>query len=201
MVDPVAEGQVGRLVAVEVEPVGLPERRGVPVGRGEGDRDQFALRDGHAPDGDVLPGHPLRGEVERAVVPEELLDGVLDHAGVLQQLGALVGMGQQRQGGVADEVDRGLVPGQEEQEAGRDELDVVELVLLVAGLHQPGQDVVGRVPALLVHERHEPLDHPRDAPVPLLGVVAGAERPRHHLFDERPQPVPIGCRAPRGARR
>ena len=87
---------------------------GVAVGRGGHRHHERAGLDGAAADLERrhrdAPGHLHRG-----VEPQALLDRVGDEGRVVAEPGELVGVAQQLQRAVADEVDRGLVAGDEQQ--------------------------------------------------------------------------------------
>src|SRR5690606_12455724 len=86
--------------------------------------------------------------LDRAVVAQQLLDRVRRQVRVLAQRLQLVGVPQQCQRAVPDEVDRGLVPGDVEQADLRDQFLVGEHVAVVLGRDEGGQQVVRRVLAL-----------------------------------------------------
>jgi hypothetical protein len=94
VVDAVAEAEVGVVAAGEVEQVGLVEAGGVAVSGGEDDQDRVAGGDGLAAEGDRGGGVAPGGELHRAVVAEEFLDGGGEEVGLTQcdgglELGAL----------------------------------------------------------------------------------------------------------------
>lgn len=104
----VAEAEVPVARAGQVEPVGVLEALGVPVGRGEEQVGQLALAQRPPADRDVLGGDP-DDRLGRRVVAGEFLDGRADQHRVLAQPGQLVGVAQQGEHAVADQVGGGLV--------------------------------------------------------------------------------------------
>lgn len=150
-VDAEGERQVpGGVGPGDVEPVRVGEHGGVPVGAAEGGDDGGTLRDQGAVHFCVLcrdAGRQLGG----AVVAEEFLD----RAGGERRVGCErpplrgAGLGQQRDGAVADEVHGGLEPGDEDEQRGGDELALGEPVAVFPGGDEGGQQaVVGVSPAL-----------------------------------------------------
>jgi len=125
-VDAAAEGQllVGR--AAQVQAVGLGELVGIPVGGAQHGHQQLPFEDGPAAQFEVRcrdPGRPLH----RRVPTQQLLDGGLDQLRLVAQPRHLVGVSQEREGAVADQVDRGLVAGDQEQVQHHDQLPRVQL--------------------------------------------------------------------------
>ena len=90
-------------------------------------------------------------------MPQHLLDRAGEQPGVGAQGGELVGMPQQRQNAVGDEVRGRLVPGDEQQDAGGDQFGLGELVALFLDQDQPGQQVVARRAAADRDQRGEVL--------------------------------------------
>jgi hypothetical protein len=151
VVDAAAEGQVraGALAAeVEVGGGGAPVLL-VAVGRAEQREDQLAGRHRLARQLH-LAGHDAARELHRAVVAQQLVH----RGGVERRVGGqaleLVAVAQQRQRAVADEVDRGLVAGQVEQQHLVQQLVTREPVAVLLRRDQGGQHVVGRVGPLPV---------------------------------------------------
>lgn len=81
-------------------------------------------------------GEAQAREVQRAAEAQELLDRSRQQRGVFAQGRQLRGVAQESKDAVADEVDRGLAP-HEEEERHRDEFDLGQRVALVAGV-DPG---------------------------------------------------------------
>ena len=81
------------------------------------------------------------------VVPGQLLDRPVNQLRPLPQQLRLPGVLQQREHSVADEVDRRLVAGEEEHDAGRHQLPVVQLLAGVRDLDETRhQALVGVLP-------------------------------------------------------
>ena len=74
---------------------------------------------------------------------------VHDEAGIVAQRLELLGMAQQRQHAVADQVDRRLVAGDEEEDAGGEQLVLAQLVAGLLGGDEAGEHVVARRRAAL----------------------------------------------------
>jgi predicted RNA polymerase sigma factor len=112
----VAEGEVTGRVPAEVQPVRVGEPAGIAVGGADRRENPLARRDRHAADGHVLRGEPVGRVVHGVREPEQLLDGRREQRRVRAQPGQLFRVGQQCQGAVADQVDRGA-------EAAHDDLE------------------------------------------------------------------------------
>ena len=115
-------------------------------------------------------------------------------------------MAQQRQGAVADEIDRRLVTGHQQQDAGREQLLLVQLVTRLLGGDERRQQVAARRGAALGDEapevvgegatrRHAALTHlgvrrqqdrveaARDVETPALEALVVRHRDAQHLAD------------------
>ena len=146
-VDAGAEAEVRVGGAAQVEPVRVGEHRRVPVGRAQQRGDLLARLDRDRPDPNRLGRGPLE-QLQRRVVPDQLLDGARHQARVRAQPGQLAGVGEQRVGPVADDVDARLVPGHLQQHRGRDQLVLGQpAAVRVPGRDQVGEQVLARVPA------------------------------------------------------
>lgn len=168
--DAVAEGDVSRCGAVQVEAVGVGETAGVAVGGAE--REQHGLARGHgdARDRDVLHREAADGEGRGTVVALELLDGGGESGGVVAQGGELLRVVEEGEDGVADEVDGVLVPGDEDEEGERHQLVLAQPVALVPHRDQVGEEVVGGVLPLVGEEPGEEAEHGDDGVLCLLRV-------------------------------
>ncbi len=91
--------------------------------------------------------HDAVVDLHRSVVAQELLDRVLGELGVVAQQRELVGMAEQRDLRVAEEVLGRLVAGLEQQDAVGDELGVGEPLAVGLGFEQRRQQIVARVGA------------------------------------------------------
>ena len=108
--------------------------------------------DGDAADLDVLAGEAGLGELHGAQALE-LADGLGPQGGVVLEALELVGVGQEVQDGVADEVGGGLVAGGDEAEQDADELAVGDDAGVgCLGLDQGGDEVVPGVGAAVVDD-------------------------------------------------
>lgn len=79
--------------------------------------------------------------LDRSVQAQELLDGGGQQVGPVAQEPVLAGVGEQRQHGVADQVDGGFVSGPEQQEHRGHEFFLAEGVIAVSGLDEGSQQV------------------------------------------------------------
>ena len=143
--DAVAEGHVRVVGASEVEMVRLTEEVGIAVGGAQEDGDDLFLADAPAGDVALLGGDPV-GQLDRAVVAQELLDGALDEPRVVLQAAPLGGVPQERHDGVADEVRRGLVPGPQDQHRERQQLGPAQDLPAVLDRHERAEQVPRRHP-------------------------------------------------------
>jgi hypothetical protein len=117
--------------------VGTPEPL-VPAGRGEARHHERARRDGGAANCDRFQGDPS-ARLHRAVVPEHFLHGVAYQGRVGAQQLKLAGVGQQRECAAGDQVNRGLVPRDVQQERLRYQFVVCKRVAVVLGVDQRGK--------------------------------------------------------------
>jgi hypothetical protein len=150
--DAVAEGQVTAVGAGQVQLVRFWEARRVPVGRQQRHDHRDTGRDGRARELHRLGrGHRDR-DLRRVVEPRQLLDRGGPAVWVGANVRELVLVGQQCEGAVRDQAHRGVVAGDEQQLHHRGELVLGEAVVAVVGLDQRGEQVVGRVVALVLDE-------------------------------------------------
>ena len=189
----------------EVERVDrLAEVRGVVVGGAEQGEDERTLLDGVAAELDVGERDAAR-ELHRAVVAEQLVDAVDDQRRVVVQELELVGVPQQRQRAVADQVHGRLVAGDVEEAHLVEELVLAEDVALLLDRDQRGEQVVGRVRPLprdrfaemRVHTiaggdqgrqllgQHQGLEELHDRVRPVAELVAVGRGHAEHLGDHR----------------
>src|SRR3546814_6738620 len=114
--DALAERQAGAVMAPQVEAVGLGKLQRVAVGRAE--QAHHVAAGGNAPAGDLdLFAGPAADLLDRALVAQELVDGAFHERRVGSQARKLVGIADQRQHSVADQVLRGLVTGPQQEHA------------------------------------------------------------------------------------
>src|SRR6185312_13274596 len=116
VVDALAVADVLVVRAFEVESVGVLEPFRVTVRRPVTQEDRRARRDGGAGDLDVLEGRAGGPELDRRLKAQQLLDPGHDQLRSAAQLLELVGVPQQGQHAVRDQVDRGLMPGEEHEQ-------------------------------------------------------------------------------------
>ena len=139
-----AEGEVADVRAVDVQRLRLGVPRLVVVGGGQRDDHLAAGGDRRAGDLHRLDGVAERRVGHRGVVAEELLHGGGDAVGLGPEQGELVGVAEQGDDAVADEAGRRVVAGHDQLEDRRQQLLVGEPFVAVAGLQQPGDQVVAR---------------------------------------------------------
>ena len=120
---------------------GSAKRSGSRFGRGEEGDHSLARLDEHVAHLRGLRGG-APGEVHRAVVAEDLFDRAGRQRRVLDEPVPLVALAQQGDGAVADQVGGGLVAGHEEEHDGGSQLLLGELVALLLGGEQRGEEVV-----------------------------------------------------------
>ena len=130
--------------ARDVEAVGIGKLRRVPVRRRQQDHRLLALLQRRATDLHLLQ-RDAACELHRRVIAQYLLDCALGQRRVVPQLGELIGVAQQRQRAVADQVHRRLVTGNQQQDARRQQLLLAQLVPFVFGGDQRADQVVLRV--------------------------------------------------------
>ena len=109
-----SEGYVAFLGSSEIEAIGVGKDFGVPVGRPQQGDHPVTGANLLAADVEVLAGNPAI-ELDRRVVPKQFADSSREHVGMLAQALKLIGMTQERQHPVSDQVARGLVPGDEQE--------------------------------------------------------------------------------------
>ena len=116
----------------------------------------------------VVPDDPPV-ELDRAVVAQQLVDGRLEQFGLVAEAPQLIGMAEQRQKAVADQVARRLVASHQDQQHGGQQLLAGQPVAFLLGRQQDAHEIVpGLAPARL----HDGLEIGEQ----LAG--RGAERPR-----------------------
>ena len=145
--DAVTVPEVLAVAAGQVQGVRVVETLRIPVGGGEYDEDGVAGRDVLAAEGERSGGEAPGGHLHRPVVAQEFLDSGLQQAalsrgeGGLQPL-ALPGVGEQGVRAVADEIDGGLEAREEEDEGHRGCLVLGEVLSVVGGADQAGDEVL-----------------------------------------------------------
>ena len=105
----------------DVEPFRLVELLRIAVGRGDEQHGEVAGFEVHAAVLAVL-GHGPRRQLHGGDVAEHLLDTASSELRIGAEQFALVGMAEKSEGASGDQVDRGLVPGHQQQDAGRQHL-------------------------------------------------------------------------------
>ena len=184
-----AEGEVFLGVGpADVEAVGARAPVGlVAVRRGQAAHHEHALLDGLAAHLD-LPQRDAARHLHGRVVAEELLDGAAVQRRVGAQALELVGVAEEGEGAVADEVHGRLVAGDVEEHHLLEELLVREHVAVLLGGEQAREKIVGQVVPL-------PLD---DVEHELAHLGGGVEDGAHEVgvgdglqgADERARPLP-----------
>ena len=165
----------GRVLAVDVERVRSAVYLGIPVRRADQRDHDLVLAHLLALELEGFQGHPV-GALDGRVEPQHLLDHLGRHR---RRVGAqglpLRGVAEQRQHAVADQVDRGLEPRDQQQAAQRQDLLGPHLIALRGD--QLAQDVVARLAPAQLEEVLEQLPQYR---------VAGHQLPR---VPQRPDAV------------
>ena len=102
---------MGVRAAAEVQALRIVEHLGVAVGRPQQEHDQVSRRDDRPPDLEVFQRHPLH-HLHGTVVAEQLLDRPLHGDIPRAQSRQGVGLAQEGEQAVGDEVGRRLVAGE-----------------------------------------------------------------------------------------
>ncbi len=177
-----AEGQVLGGVPGRVEPVGvLAVLVGVVPGRHVAGDDRVARLDRDAADLDRLDGEAQRQVGDRRRPAQRLLDHRVPGDLPSQHPPEVVGMGEQGVHGVADQVDRGLVPGRDQQQQGVAQLGLAERVAAVTDVDQLGGQVVALVLALVGDQRGQHRGDLRGRGLRLLRGGGGVHDGLHDL--------------------
>ena len=147
-VDALPERQVAIGLAFQVEAIRLVEDARVPVRRTEHEIDQLPL--GQAL---TVQLHVTRdtapAALDGALEAQHLLDGARQQGLIAAQPRQFLGSAQQQQDAVGDEVARGLVTGDEQRRAHRDELGLREPITGLLRFHERSDEVCAGVgPAL-----------------------------------------------------
>jgi hypothetical protein len=153
-VDARSEGQVAFVGAVDIEPVGVGEPGRVAVGGRDPGDDVLAAADAVAADVEVAHRYPP-GELEWGVVAQCLVHDGGAQSRVGPQRGPLVGVAEEGQGAVADEVDGVFVPGDEQESQGGVDFVGGESFAVVLGGEESGDEVVAGVAATAIDQQGE----------------------------------------------
>ena len=157
VVDTTAKTEMLQILAVGIEPVRRLEHRGIAVSGGDQQHELGALRNRHPRHVDVGERRAVRDELQRGLEAQELFDERHGETRSSAQPLEVLGMAQQRQHPVGDQVDRRLVTGDQQQQARDLQIDVGER--FVGGcVGQARQQRVGRVGAVLSDQLAEIAD-------------------------------------------
>ncbi len=126
---PAPEQEVGAACAPDIETVGIA------VGGAEKYVDVIALFQRMPVDSAILD-HAAEVGLHRRIEAHQLLDRGGDEAGIVAQALELVGVAQEREDAVADQIDGGLVPGDEEQTEHVQHFTLGEALARVLGVDQ-----------------------------------------------------------------
>jgi hypothetical protein len=129
--------------AAQVEAVGVGELGGVAVGRPDEGHHHRARRDRAPTERHVLAGDARRA-LDLPIEAQQLLHRGADQRGIAAQPPEPIGMAQQGERAVADQVDGGLVPRDEEQDARGQQLDLAQAVARLLRGDQVRQHVGAR---------------------------------------------------------
>jgi len=106
-----AEGQMLVVLAADVEHIGILELLGIAIGGAQHAKNRRLLEDADAADFDLFLGD-ARGVLNRTFEAQKFLDGGANQIGIIAQLLQFFGLAEKRVEAVADQVARGLVPGE-----------------------------------------------------------------------------------------
>ena len=179
--DAVAEGQMRVGIAADVEALGVGEGLRIAVGRVHEGEDALAAPDQASAELDVVGGDARQG-AGRPVVAQPFLDGARRERRVGPESLPLFAKAHGVEEAVADQVGRGLVAGEEQQDRRADHLVRRQRILLVARQHQPAQHVAGRLGGARLDQTAEIAGHQAraflGAPVLVAGDLRGADEQR-----------------------
>ena len=187
-----------------VEGPGVVEDRGITVGTAEVGQDQGAPGQPVTAQLGVAQGESA-GQLHRGLEPQDLLHGAGPQRRVGLQPCPLAGVPEQQGGAAAEQVDRRLEPGGEQQQRGDPQLVLGQPLPVVLQMHELAEQVGARLPAEVVQVVGDPqlelADRLVDPAVAAVvdadvqggrGGVAEAQQPvvvlrRHpqHLADDR----------------
>jgi hypothetical protein len=137
----------------DVQPVRVGIARGVAIPGTQQGEDLLAGGNGHAADIDTRLGHSVH-ELRRAVVAQELVGEIAKQRRITPQQGELIGMLQETQQAVAEEVGGGLETRREQQRRERHQLIIGQSIATDLGREQLAEQVLPR-PASLVRDQTE----------------------------------------------
>ena len=174
--DAEAKRDVTIVASGNVEAIGLREVRRIPIGRADRGDDHRPFGDRAAVDLDVRVGDARR-PLHRTVVPQQLLHRAVNQRRIVSQPAELVRMAQEGQHPIADEVDGRLMPRDEEQDAGGEQLPFAQLVARFFGGDQQAQQIVLWMAAALGEKTAE-----------VVGQLAACGPPTRHDLGVRWHP-------------
>jgi hypothetical protein len=156
---PGGEGQMRyRRGPVDVELVRRGKDAGIAVGCSEEKHQQVTSLDAVSVERDVLRRHP-GGELDRRVVAQHLFHHGCRHGRILFQAAQLFGVAHKCLHPVGDEVDRRLVRGVDQRDAGCQQLAFAQLAAVFFGADEVTGQVVLRRRALARDKGAEVGDH------------------------------------------
>src|SRR5881628_3460769 len=138
-----AEGDVAVVGPGEVETIRVGELGGIAIRSADEGHHHLTLADRPAADRDVR-ARDARSALHGTIVAQQLLDGTPDEPGRLAEPTELAGMAQECQGPVADQVDRRLVAGDEQENARRKQLVLAQFVARLFGGDERRQEIAAR---------------------------------------------------------
>ena len=150
-VDPVAERDVPVVRAVEQQPVWLRESLGITIRCPEQDPHPFSSAQDPASDLHVRLDD-ADPDLDGAIEAQQLLDGGPEEIRVTMQRAQRVGMPQQREHAVADQVGGRLVPGEQQERAGLDQLVLLEPRAVGLCAHEAAHQIVVASLATMTHD-------------------------------------------------
>jgi hypothetical protein len=132
------ECEVGCIAAFEVQPVWVGLVRRVAVRRSEHNKRLLAPVDLDATEDDIVSSD-ARGDLDRAVVAQELVHGLEGALGMLREPVELIRAFEQRDRAVADQARSRLMTCGEKQQAHRDDLVVLQRDATIRRMDQRAQ--------------------------------------------------------------
>ena len=131
------------VLSADIQAVGIRELLGVAIGRREDHPDHIALPDTLSTEFERLQGHAI-GHLYRAVVAQHLLDRGTRQRRVVLKTAPFVWVVQEGEHPVADQVCRGLVARDENEQTQRLELDLAENVALLFHRNECAHEIFTR---------------------------------------------------------
>ncbi len=136
----------------DIESIRIREGLGIAVGRGDQGDHGRVLGDGDARESHLL-GRPPSELLHWAVVTEDLFEEAWDQRVVPAEAAHGLGVLEEREGAIPDEVRGGLVAGDQEQDGHRQHLLRAEALALGLGAAEIAHQIFARAPAAVGDHR------------------------------------------------